>query len=473
MKRIKKTAIKWIQATSWMLLMSTPLHAGFKVESDGLKLSVAPFDVGGVRFDGGDLLAFPDIDQSLVLNLHTNTLHLLRRSIGDESLLIANISTNDEVVDEIKLAEPKLPSTRIPNTLESIKNGTPIRVHCFGSSLVAAGRASYGWEQILFSEKYAGDRYSVLNAKAPDAIESKNYGVGGTNSRYSIALFGEGLKGGESYATSAYDCDLAIVALLPNGGVDRLSVFEGVVRELRVRGIEVLLLTDNSFADQGIASGLWGDGGFVKQLADTYGCGIADTAAYMLEGQMLGEKVYADSIHSAELGHRRWALAASGALQSLEGLEVDAFSVDTSLPTIKSVLEVPQRILVDFRPKGQGGKWQEPAGGNGVARAYGMDPPGSLIMEAGDSILLDQNDYIAADLIFAADSGFVAEVVSLTSGEKLRMVDYKAPNGVGPRPQVRDVIAASKHEKPTMAEQYEVKVTSGKLRLYGLSYHFN
>jgi hypothetical protein len=455
-----------------MLLACHLLTAAIEVQSEGLTLSVAPFQVEGVTFSGGQIEAVPDKKLHLVLNLHTHELHLLLRSIGDESLLLAVVKTGKDGVISIEPVEPSLPVTYIPKAIEALRDGSPLRVHLFGTSLVEMARSPNGWQQILFASKYLQDPRSMLQSNAPDAVTCTNYAVGGSNSRYTIALMGEGVLEGQSLKTEAYDCDLAIVALIPNGGKDRLPIYEGVVRQLRARGLEVLLLTDNSMAKVANASGLWGDGHFVHKLADAYGCSIADTAAYMLEAETNGIKVYADSIHSSKDGHEAWATAASGALSFVSGQASELRVVTGDETPIKEAAWVPRRELVDLSPVIETNTARIFDRGNRLARVFGVDSPTSIELASGDHFTLNQDGFIAADVIFAAGTRFELELREKQTGEFIRKVEYKGPKSVGSRPQAIPVIAASDFSKPIRSDRYEVTVVSGSIMLYGVCYQF-
>jgi hypothetical protein len=455
-----------------MLLACHFLSAAIEIRSDGLTLSVAPFEVDGVTFSGGEIEATPDKKLHLVLNLHTNELHLLLRSIGDESLLLAVVKTGKDGVDSIEPVELEISVTYIPNAIEALRDGKPLRVHLFGTSLVETALSSHGWQKILFAPEYCQDPRSMLHSSHPDAVTCANYAVGGTNSRYTIALMGDAVLEGQRLKTEAYDCDLAIVALIPNGGKDRLPIYEGVVRQLRARGLEVLLLTDNSMVKQGNRSGLWGDGHFVHKLADAYGCSIADTASYMLEAETNGLKVYADSIHSSTLGHEAWAAAASGALSFVPGQASELRVVTGEEVPLKEAAWVPQAELVDLSPMIQTDAKRKADGANRLAKAFGVDSPTSIELVTGDQFTLNQDGFIAADVIFAANNTFELEVCEKRTGEILRTVEYKGPKSVGSRPQARPVIAASDFSKVIGKDRYTVKVLSGQLKLYGVSYQY-
>lgn len=441
------------------------------VSASGLTLTVAPFSVGGLRYEGGSLDAVPHKEQFVVLNLKTRTLHALPRAIGDGEVVLARVSVADGAVAKVESREPVLPGTRIPRALEKIAQGKPLVVSCFGSSLVAGGRSPNGWQRLLFDPAHPQKRFHVgtVGADGGSNITNNSYGVGGTNARYTVSLLGEATLNETRFKTTAYDCDLAIVALLPNGGEDRDATFEGVVRMFRSRGIEVLLLTDNSNAGKGVSTGLWGGGNFVRKMADRYGCAVADTAAYMLEGELKGEKVFADSIHSAEAGHRKWAVAIAGVLSP--GVELKAAPVAyVAMPTLQDVALVPAKIATDFAPVRIGGT--EIAGGssNPPGAIYGAGTPARLSLKPGDSVDVGREGLMAADLIFSATSGFAVEVREADGSAVIKRIDYKAPAKVAARPQTRSVIAASEL-KGSEGKPYRVTVTGGELQLYAVVYH--
>jgi hypothetical protein len=437
----------------------------YGITADGLTVRVPGIAFEGGSFPGGTVDVAPaDGTQHLVLNLKTRTLHTLARRIGDGEIELALLTVKNGAVTRIEPISSALPATRIPHTVGKLAKGEPLKIYCFGSSLVENGAGSEGWQRRLFNPAYPD-----ASLRVGSNLKVVNHGVGGTTARYTVALFGTALQDGKQHATSAFDCDLAIVALLPNGGEDRDAVYEGVIRMLRSRGIEVLLLTDNSLAGQGISTGLWGGGSLVRKLADRYGCAVADTAAYMLEAEQRGEKVFADSIHQAPLGHQEWARSIAAVLSPgipLLASPIVEFPVDP-LPAARG--KVPGSVELDLSPKQTGGTIQRSAS-NLPARVYGVSNAIVTHLGVGATLAIDRPDMIAADLIFDASSAFIVEVRSADGSNLLKTIAYNAPAGVGPRPQTRPVFPAS--EMPAGTDRrYRIVVTEGVLGLYAAAYH--
>ncbi len=439
-----------------------------EITSAGLEVQVPAFDLLPVIFPGGTIEALPgNSTQYLVVNPKTLTLHTLARNFGDGDIELARLTVAGNEVTKIEPIALVSPTTRIPRALEKIRDGKPLRVFCFGSSLVEGGTSKHGWQRRAFDKNYFDHSLNVGSQ-----VHAVNFGVGGTNARYSIALFGTGLENGKALETSAFDCDLAIVALLPNGGEDRDAVFEGVVRMLRSRDLEVLLLTDNSNAGKGIASGLWGGGSLVRQLADRYDCAVADTAAYMLEAEQRGKKVFGDSIHQSPEGHFEWARAVAAALYPYS--EVEALAEGALDFTGKSVVTkediIPGGIEVDFTPANTGGILNANVRTNPLAGIYGMSSRTRLDLPEGSRLMVSHQTMRAADLVFEVSSSFEAEVREPSGGSLLKTIANQAPEKISARPQIKPVVSAG--ELQTSGPQtYTLTITSGVLRLYAISYH--
>ncbi|HEY9250545.1 MAG TPA: hypothetical protein VIO38_15505, partial [Rariglobus sp.] len=251
------------------------------IATNGLELAVAAGSTGSVDWPAATMTALPGRPQTLVLNLKTRTLHTLTRALGDGEIPLAKLEASGTGVTRVDNLEPVLPATRIPKSLGKLARGEPLKVAALGTSLIEAGWAGEGWLRLLFGQGTQEARYLVGNTNSAGTTEVvlARYALGGSNSHYTFGLLGEALagEGKPRLQSPVYDNDLVIVGLLPNGGADRLAVFEGAVRKLRARGIEVLLVTDQAFATKGESNELWRDGYFVREMADRYGCALADT----------------------------------------------------------------------------------------------------------------------------------------------------------------------------------------------------
>lgn len=441
-----------------------------KFSSSNFIITVPPFSIDNeFSYTGGEIQALPEKKQYLVLNLKNKSLHVLQRAISDGEIVLAIITTSDSGIADIQPQPIALPTTRIPNALEKISSGKSITIKCFGSSLVENDH----WQHLLTDATIASPFYigNISNGNIPN-ITRISHGVGGSNAQYTISLFGTALFDGKNFPSTAYNCDLAIVALLPNGGENRLSAYEGVVRMLRQRNIEVLLLTDNSYAGQGEHNGLWCDGEFVKKLADRYGCALADTAAYMLEADLRGEKVYADQIHQAKPGHSRWAEAISGVLSTGVTLKT-APPVPSSCfeSTIENRDTVAKRVEVEFVPSHQGGEVIDPAKveRNNLAKIYQV-PFGRIDFSAGDQFILKNPHMFEANIIIDSSTAFKADVCELNSGQVIKTITLEANQGA--RPKALTTLSRD-NKNQVSGDSVKVVVKEGVLRLFAVSYHIS
>lgn len=397
-----------------------------------------------------------------MVNRKTRALHTLARAMGDGEVVLARVKTDATGVTELELVEPSLPSDAIPRAMAKIRDGQALRVNAYGTSLVENGRS--GWLRMTLGPgRDAAER--ALGVAA--SVDWDCHAVGGANAHYTIALMGEPAPGSPGQAPDLTGCDLAIVALLPNGGENRLALFEAVVRHLRAQGIEVLLLTDNVRKGKGQGDPFWQDGEFVRAMADRYGCALADTAAYMLEAEQRGLDIYRDSIHQNALGHRQWAEAVAGVL--VPGGD-DVGTDVTQLPApIQTADLIPARVEVDFAPEASV-EPTSPVSENRIALYYGLADAPCWDLGPGESLTIEPESAAqTVDLIFDASSGFTANLLG-PDGAVVREVSYEAPAGSpswAVRPQTRTLIGMGDVVPPEAF--YELAITDGHLRLYAVS----
>lgn len=439
------------------------------ISSSGLRLIVSGFECGDLAFPGGTIKALPSREQYLVLNLRTLKLHTLLRAIGDGDLVLAQLTTDETNVTCISPVELVLPETRIPEFFEKREAGEPITVACFGTSLTENGNGTDGWLKLLFGKPSDEERERVF---VEGDIVWKNHAVGGANARYTITLLGAAWYDGEELESPSLDCDLAIVGLLPNGGSNRLAVFESVVRKLYDSGTEILLVTDNAHAKDGEKDVLWTDGLFVRELADRYNCALADTAAYMLEAKLRGEDVYQDSIHQNGVGHYQWANSVASVLAPEATIAPANVLTKAGCSTLQPSVLVPEFVEVDFTPVREGGREERDVPQNRLAVFHGLSDGLRIDMGVGDLLEVYRLQMTDADIIFDASSSFSVEVRKAGDGAIVKRIRYRAPKGNpawAVRPQTRSVFVSNK-SGVSPDEGYELVVTSGTLRLYGVSY---
>jgi hypothetical protein len=444
--------------------------------ANGLELAVSAGSSESVHWPAATVKALPGRPQTLVLNLKTRTLHTLTRTIGDGEIPLAKLEASDTAIIHVENLAPRLPATRIPKSLGKLARGEPLKVAALGTSLVAAGWADEGWLRLLFGMGTPETRYLVgkTNSQGTGMVALSRYALGGSNSHYTFGLLGDALagEGKPRLQSPIYDNDLIIVGLLPNDGVDRLALFEGVVRKLRARGIEVLLVTDEAFARKGEANQLWRDGYFIRTMADRYGCALADTAAYMREAELRGETVYKDAIHANQAGYRLWAQAIGSVLSP--GFDPSsAFGLAESVEaaggtTLQDAELVPDGAVVDFMPRNSGGVLVTAVPDNRFLKVFNAPNGGVWKIGEGASIALDDHAFMALDLLIDSSSEFTGELRD-KEGHKIKELTHSAGRGAGLRATVLTALSASAlkdaDEAPT-----SLVVTSGELRLYGVIY---
>lgn len=447
----------------------------FNITANGLELSVSAGSVHGFEWSTATVTAFPGRPQTLVVNLKTRTLHSFTRAIGDGEMPLAYVEASDTEITRLERIEPTLPPTRIPRTLGKLVRGEPLRVAALGTSLVEAGWADKGWLRLLFGMGTDETRSLVGPAQVggPKVLLSR-YALGGSNSHYTFGLLGDALAGmaHPTLKSPIFDNDLIIIGLLPNDGMDRLAIFEGVVRKLRARGIEVMLLTDQAFATKGEANQLWRDGCFVRKMADRYGCALADTAAYMREAELRGETVYKDAIHANQAGYLLWAQAIGAVLSpgfdpvpssDLENSEAAALST-----TLQDAVLVPDGAVVDFMPANSGGSLVFPSPENRFLKIFNAPDGGVWKIGEGASLSLAAHEFMALDLLIDSSSEFSGELRDKNE-RKIKELRCSAARGAGKRATVLTALSASAAAE-TSEQPISLAVTVGELRLYAVIY---
>ncbi len=435
--------------------------------ASNFEIRLSAFSFAGVDFPATSIEALPDRVQYLVMNLKSRRLHTLARIMGEASLVLARVETDTEGVVDVIPCPLSRPRTRIPEAAKKIRSGQAVRVNAYGTSLVENGAGTDGWLRLLFDTgeedtglRVAGDVRLVCHA------------VGGTNAHYTVALLGRTRAEAKEASSRRHACDLVIVGLLPNGGDNRLELFESVVRKFRGQGLEVVLLTDNAHRGEGRGDTLWADGEFVGAMAERYGCALADTAAYMEEAEQRGGAVYADTIHQSPLGHRAWAEAVSAVIAPCVDEEAQGGLPGCEAAAMASICRselTDVEALVDFEPVCLGAKPVRGVPENRIARLFMGGDGNSQDLEPGGTLIIPSEG--AVDIIFDASRSFTGEIQEQGGGEVLKCIEYAAPAGSpewSVRPVARTVV--SLEEATAARAPYTLKVVGGTLRLYGVSY---
>lgn len=331
-------AISQLNASAGQQLGYAPLSVA------GLDVTVGALSVGSVTYPGGSITLLDNTTQYLVLALHTQTLHTLDRLLDTTVLPLATFTTAGGVATLDDLPPLSLPVCHFPVAAQKLARGEATQITAIGSSLIRGAGSSPRWAEQVFSATYAANGY---NPPSLADITFTNSALGGTDAWYSAALIGNPTfatstdgtdamvycidpktiqrttRGANAYQmnqkmsqSSVLGADLVIVGLLPNGGYDQLPYFEGVVRKLRQRGIEVMIVTDNEYAAQSL---IYDKAPSLAAWAKKYGCALVDTAAFVKEQADRGNDPYYDGIHMNAVGHDAWSAAVSGALSGHYG----------------------------------------------------------------------------------------------------------------------------------------------------------
>jgi hypothetical protein len=328
---MKKATLPEIQA----------LVSGYALKGVGLAVSVAPITLSGFAWPGGSI-TMPGAGTWYVgVELSSGVLRVLPRLGHRGWVPVACVACTTSTITSLQQIAPALPTCRLPRTMRKILTGLPVSVVVMGSSLTASGGGATDWPGMVFGAGTT-DKY-----KLPVTVDCKYTGVGGSPSGYQHAQLGFATgnnnygfsNAGYSFAVTPKappngrsqlftGVDVVVIGCLANGGDYRLELIEPMIRQLRKRGIEVVIVTDNpqgpstDYATMS-AAGLYGDGPELMRIADLYGVEIADTAGYVFEAHIRagGVGIYGDSIHQASgipsgpaallpaNGHEAWARA--------------------------------------------------------------------------------------------------------------------------------------------------------------------
>lgn len=228
------------------------------------------------------------------------------------------------------LAPTRQPHGYLKNFMSKMQGSYgSVKVAILGDSL-SENTNNTSWYGYLFNSATSATGYYLGSYFSHPIATSEvdNMAIGGQGAYLlsaQLAMTKETLRTG-AYVNQVLDGDrvssspffnrnynLAIIAIGQNGGEDWKAHLEYVVKTIRDKGIDVILLTQNPAA--GNPTSRAGDEYYYRSLAETYGCLLVDTQAYYrLEvefGRALGTTadLFADSIHQSTQGHQLYAKA--------------------------------------------------------------------------------------------------------------------------------------------------------------------
>ncbi len=239
----------------------------------------------------------------------------------------------NELVDEVGKIKNNQDFT-LPITIEKLTNqGRKVKIGIIGDSLAEPAGTGTAWTQLLFDSAYRAQGYYLGDifgdSRIPTIAEIDNYAVGGQTSHYGMAYIApeKKLLRSGAYANQNIDgdalylppiiqrkYDLMIISYGTNGGEYSDAFLEILIRQLRLSGTEVMLLTSNPRTD----NLNFGFGDNYKKLAKSYSSAVADTQAYFKSALASGVSIttlLADTVHSAAEGHKLYAKAISDTLK--------------------------------------------------------------------------------------------------------------------------------------------------------------
>lgn len=212
----------------------------------------------------------------------------------------------------------------LSTTIAKLSTGnTKPKIGIIGDSLAEPAGTGIKWTQLLFDSVYKSNGYYLgdIFPNTPNIDQIDNYAVGGQTSHFSMAFIApevyplkKGLYQNQTINGEPKNIapifskkyDLMIISYGANGGEHQESFLEILIKQLRLTGTEVILLTANPRSDNlnfGFSSSY-------KKLAKSYSTGIADTQSYFkreLDKGVSISSLLADTIHSSQNGQNLYA----------------------------------------------------------------------------------------------------------------------------------------------------------------------
>jgi len=285
---------------------ATPL--GLSLQASGLNLYVSNGTISDsignlVAFPGGSVSLFPSFTNYIVLNLGNGRLYSLSRAIDSGSVLLAVITTGTNGILSTTPVTPTIPPGGVERAKALLNLSTNVvKLDLFGDSLTAGSGSGVNWLDLLFRSRFATNGF---NLPLPDRLQLRNFANGGTIAEYTLGLV-------DSPGYDPATPDLVTVEVGVNSSRYSAVATEDIVRRLRSRNIEVLLITGN--ANQS-TPGIHEDIGLnMALLARKYRCAVADTWAYVNSADLGGTNTWFDSVHQNQAGWFAWATAIGGVL---------------------------------------------------------------------------------------------------------------------------------------------------------------
>lgn len=231
------------------------------------------------------------------------------------------VSFNEGAAPVVKKASPALERFRdgIPNFLDKVEKGEPVKVAYFGGSITATD----GWRvQTLmkFNEAYAPSRFTEINAA-----------IGGTGSALGVYRC--------EHDVLQYDPDLVFIEFCVNdGGYSPEAIwrqFEGIVRQIWKHNLRTDIVFVYTFCvgheNQYLANDTPRSVAASEQIADFYGIPTLDFNIPVVEQEQSGKLVYkseapvegkilfsVDGVHPLDEGHQIYTKVVVDAFEKMK-----------------------------------------------------------------------------------------------------------------------------------------------------------
>lgn len=429
-----------------------------------------------LRFADGSVASVPDTTVAvedgrvnhIMVDLHDLSLHSFRRAYHTGGVFIAAVTTAAGAITSISGAnEIPVPRTYVGKTKAKQKRANqPITGALIGDSTTDGGGSGTNWRSLVFD---AGEVASGLNVSSVSQFTVTNYAIGSATARMGLAMLGRATPGAGSgahwWGTSfkrdvgrrisdppgrtdrssilSRQTDFATVMFGANGGTDAIGHIENQVRELRRRGVEVIILAQQVFAADAnnSAAALWTMGDDLKRIADAYGCEFVDACCYMLEQNALGNNPWADSIHANQVGKTATAKALRSVLndrsqEARPPQQLPSGRIITSLSTSPQFnYRFPATAETEFAPYATAGSPSINQAGsvNSAAQNPAMGYGGKTLATSvcvqlsasGHIAYFDHPHWLSADLLVdTKDGNFSVEVWAQSVAEPLGTLTY-------------------------------------------------
>ena len=437
-------------------------------------------------------------------DLLDNSVHYLRRNFQDGMIWVAKVTTGGTTVTDIEQISPVLPKNKIPVFYERLNNGLKdINVALIGDSLIedVAGTGT-GWTNKLFDIAAVSFGFNVPNVAR---VTEDNYSSGGETSRYGVLWSAKSTKGNagtfkndalsydnvlqqDIFDISDFDVlkdspiftnqyDLVIVGFGANGGTYRWAYYEVLIKELRSRGIEVIICSENFRSDN--ASFLYDQGNIMKAISDEYGCAFADTWVFVQESQDEGNTVLADTIHLTEQGKNAYA---NSFRTIINDIRLDIGNVLVSdFRSIKEQSDTdlsrnfPNSTEFDCTPKNSTGTLiaSSVSDFKNPSVQYGNKPSATSIIElqVGEEAKFAHSYASSLDVVVDGSSAFDLDILS-QGGAVIGSVSMTASANIV---KVKEGVLLSDYLNVTgnlmLNRGSQIKCTSGTVKLYGVLWH--